>query len=85
MPGPLDGNLDEIPDETFAKLGTTREEFRETRRTMAEREKKTPAAGTFAPDFEIERLSREGQRTGETFRLSENRGRPVALVFGSYT
>ena len=38
-----------------------------------------------APDFELERLSPEGRRTGQTFRLSSGRGRPVGLVFGSYT
>lgn len=85
MAGLLDVDLDEIPDAMFEKMGITREGFREIRRTMAEREARTPAVGDPAPDFEIERLSAEGQRTGETFRLSEHRGRPVALVFGSYT
>lgn len=89
MAGLLDGDLEKIPEETFRKLGTTREEFRDIRRSMAAREERTPAAGTAAPDFEIERLSADGQRTGETFRLSEQLsqggGRPVALVFGSYT
>ena len=85
MAGPLDRNLDEIPDAMFEKMGITREAFGEIRTMMAARDAKTPAVGTLAPDFEIERLSAEGQRTGETFRLSQNRGRPVALVFGSYT
>ncbi len=85
MAGLMDANLDEIPDKMFEKMGITRDGFREIRRMMAAREANAPAAGDLAPDFEIERLSPEGQRTGETFRLSENRGRPVALVFGSYT
>jgi hypothetical protein len=89
MAGLLDANLDEVPDEMFEKMGITREGFREIRNMMAAREALTPAAGTPAPDFEIERLSAEGARTGETFRLSQHqandRGRPVALVFGSYT
>ncbi len=85
MAGLMDANLDEIPDEMFEKMGITRENFAEIRKMMAAREANTPAVGDLAPDFEIERLSREGQRTGATFRLSENRGRPVALVFGSYT
>ena len=49
------------------------------------REKHAPPEGSEAPDFEIERLSPEGKRTGEMFRLSAMRGRPVALIFGSYT
>ena len=85
MPGLMDANLDEIPDEMFEKMGLTRERFGEIRKVMAARDAKTPATGTLAPDFEIERLSATGQRTGEMFRLSKDRGRPVALVFGSYT
>ena len=85
MAGLMDANLDEIPDKMFEKMGITRDGFREIQEMMAARDANTPALGDLAPDFEIERLSPEGQRTAETFRLSENRGRPVALVFGSYT
>ncbi len=49
------------------------------------RDKRVPRVGTIAPDFEVERLDRKGRRTGETFRLSSTRGKPVAIVFGSYT
>jgi hypothetical protein len=52
---------------------------------MIARDQRTPAAGTPAPDFEIERLSGKGQRTGRSFRLSSRRGTPVGLIFGSYT
>ncbi len=41
--------------------------------------------GIEAPDFEIERLDRSKKRTGEFVKLSDLRGRPVALAFGSYT
>lgn len=41
--------------------------------------------GDAAPDFEIERLDRSKKRTGEFVKLSDLRGRPVALAFGSYT
>ena len=41
--------------------------------------------GDDAPDFEIERLDRWRKRTGEFVKLSNLRGRPVALAFGSYT
>jgi cytochrome oxidase Cu insertion factor (SCO1/SenC/PrrC family) len=36
-------------------------------------------AGDLAPDFELP------STTGERFRLSEHRGRPVLLRFGSYS
>ena len=44
-----------------------------------------PRAGDMAPDFELERITPDRKRTGETVRLSALRGRPVALAFGSYT
>ena len=49
------------------------------------REQRAPAVGTLAPDFTLERLSPTGARTGQRVQLSDYRGRPVALVFGSYT
>ena len=50
-----------------------------------ERQSRVPRVGTPAPDFEIERIDRDRKRTGERVRLSALKGRPVALVFGSYT
>ena len=44
-----------------------------------------PQPGADAPDFELDVLTRERQRTGERVRLSSLRGRPVGLIFGSYT
>ena len=88
MAGLADLDIDKIPEQMLEKMGITREGFREVRKTMAARDAKTPAAGSPAPDFEIERLSSEGTRTGERFRLSASlaeRSKPVALVFGSYT
>lgn len=49
------------------------------------READVPRPGATAPDFTAERLDATGKRTGETVRLSDHRGRPVALAFGSYT
>ena len=85
MAGLADMDLDKIPDQAFEKMGITRDGLRAIREQMKERDARTPAAGSPAPDFEIERLSPDGKRTGEMFRLSSTRGRPVALVFGSYT
>lgn len=44
-----------------------------------------PQVGTEAPDFRIERLTRDRKRTGEYVTLSSLRGKPVALCFGSFT
>lgn len=49
------------------------------------RQDSVPHVGTMAPDFTIERLSRDRKRTGEYVTLSALRDKPVALCFGSYT
>ncbi len=49
------------------------------------RDAQTPKVDDAAPDFEAERLSADGKRTGKMFQFSSTRGRPVALVMGSYT
>jgi len=76
---------DTLPDEAFERMNTTREALRELIAHMRVREACAPAVGSFAPDFAGELLSLAGERTGTTVRLSEHRGRPVALLFGSYT
>ncbi len=76
---------DKIPDEVFERMNISREDFKEVVARMAERDARTPPVGSPAPDFELELLDAQGQRTGEYRRLSSHRGRPVALVFGSYT
>ena len=80
-----DGNVDAIPAALWKQMNITKQDFLALRERMLEREKGTPAVGAQAPDFEIERLSETGKRTEQTLRLSSRRGRPVGLVFGSYT
>ena len=63
----------------------SREEYDRLQAVKLARESKVAPVGAMAPDFELEQLSPEGDRTGETTRLSSFRGRPVALAFGSYT
>ena len=76
---------DQIPPELWKQMNITRERFEEILATMRERETRTPPAGSPAPDFELKRLDDGGKLTDRTLRLSELRGRPVGLVFGSYT
>jgi hypothetical protein len=61
------------------------EQFDAMREEQAVRQAQVPQPGDDAPDFEIDVLDRDHQRTGETVKLSSLRGKPVALMFGSYT
>lgn len=63
----------------------SKEEFEEYMARSKARQVNAPEVGKPAPDFEIEELDAHGKRTGKLFRLSSARGKPVALVFGSYT
>lgn len=78
-----------LPPERWEKIGMAREQYLEDYvamvRERAERNSAAPNVGEPAPDFEIDRLTPAGKRSGEKFRLSSTRGKPVALVFGSYT
>ena len=76
---------DDIPDDMRARMNISREQYEEIHRRMAEREKRAPTVGDLAPDFDLKRLDEKGVLTEERLRLSALRGRPVALVFGSYT
>jgi len=81
LPAPM-ANL--TPDQ-WEQMGISREGFVERWRTRLERDQHSPAIGSPAPDFELEIMSEDGERTGTSFQLSSVRGKPVGLVFGSYT
>lgn len=76
---------DQVPPDRWEASMQTRAEYEAMVHDRAERDKHAPKVGDPAPDFEIERLSGAGQRTGEMFRLSQAFGRPIGLIFGSYT
>ena len=59
----------------------TGERFAQLREAMAKREESAPTVGDEAPDFELPVLDGKGAK----MRLSGLRGKPVALIFGSYT
>ncbi|MDE0790608.1 MAG: hypothetical protein OSA87_07920 [Woeseiaceae bacterium] len=48
-------------------------------------EQTSPELGELAPDISLERLHEMGKRTGEFIALSELRGKPTGLIFGSFT
>ena len=77
--------IDETPEEVFERYGITKEEYRTLLTQRLARDKDAPKIGDPAPDFELEKLTTSGGRTGEHCILSDLQGKPVALVFGSYT
>ena len=72
-------------EKNLKEWNISRKEYDRLQAVKLERESRVAPVGAMAPDFELEQLSPEGDRTGETTRLSSFRGRPVALAFGSYT
>lgn len=82
---PKPEDVDSAPDELFERIGMDRETYRQRQKQRLDRAAQSPGPGDAAPDFRLEKLTEEGDRTGEYVTLSELRGRPVALAFGSYT
>jgi len=63
----------------------TEEQFEAHMAEEKAREATVPQVGTEAPDFIADVLGDNRERTGEQVRLSELRGKPVAIAFGSFT
>ena len=74
-----------LDEADFERMMLTREAYTAMREARIARERHAPKVGELAPDFRIARLSADGTHGGEPFQLSHTRGRPVALIFGSYT
>lgn len=60
-------------------------QFKAHMTTESAREADVPKIGAAAPDFVADVLGPNRQRTGEQVWLSELRGKPVGMIFGSYT
>tara|TARA_Y100000588_G_scaffold386900_1_gene483473 strand:+ start:355 stop:627 length:273 start_codon:yes stop_codon:yes gene_type:complete len=73
-------------DEWLETRGMTREQLRSfiEKRVIRDNEL-SPKQGDDAPDTELEILNGNGTRSGETVKLSSYFGKPVGLIFGSYT
>ncbi len=78
-------DLDKITPEQWKQMGTTREKLEEGMKRKQEREENAPVVGGTAPDFQLKSLSDSGKITEDQVCLSDLRGKPVALIFGSYT
>ena len=75
----------DIPPENWARMLLTPEQYNAMRAERLAREEIAPNVGEKAPDFTLERLSPDGKRSGEMVKLSSELGKPVGLIFGSYT
>ena len=86
LPEKFENIINNQSDEWFKKRGKTREQLRSfIENRITQDQKLSPKVGQSAPDFEAEKLDRNGKRTGEIVRLSNYFGKPIGLIFGSYT
>lgn len=85
LPKVLEDRVNAITDDELRFRGWTREGIRAGYLRRLEQDEASPRVGEIAPDFELERMTPSGERARETIRLSSLRGRPVGLIFGSYT
>ena len=85
LPQVFENRIAAISDEELEFRGWTRKGMRARYLERMERDKHSPQLGDIAPDFELELLSPTGQRTEERLSLSSLRGKPVGLIFGSFT
>jgi len=77
--------MDRLTAEEWEAVGFSRTQFEDRWGDRLARDKLSPAVGSRAPDFQLEVLSSDGKRTGTLLRLSSLFGKPIGLVFGSYT
>ncbi len=86
LPQKFENVVNNASQEWLDTRGKTREELRTFIEARVVRDQtKSPKPGYPAPDFELEQLDERGNRTGEMMRLSSQFGKPIGLVFGSYT
>lgn len=89
MPDQLPTKIEElirnISDEELEFRGWTRAGVGAEYAQRIKDDERSPQVGDLAPDFELERLAATGERTGEFLKLASLRGKPVGLIFGSYT
>jgi len=86
LPQKFEDIINNQTNEWFKKRGKTRDQLRSfIENRIIQDHDLSPKVGQSAPDFEAEKLDNNGKRTGEIVRLSNYFGKPVGLVFGSYT
>ena len=86
LPQKFEDIINNQTDEWFKKRGKTRDQLRSfIEKRITQDQNLSPKVGQSAPDFEAEKLDSKGKRTGEIVRLSSYFGKPIGLIFGSYT
>ena len=85
LPKVLEDRISGISDDELKFRGWTRDSMRAEYQRRLEADQNAPQPGDMAPDFTLELLSPSGTRTGEPLSLSSLRGKPVGLIFGSFT
>ena len=85
LPQKMENRIARISDDELKFRGWTRDGMRAGYRKRLADDVNSPQIGDEAPNFELERLGPAGERTGKQMTLSSLRGKPVGLIFGSYT
>ncbi len=85
LPKVFEDRIALISDEELEFRGWTREGMRARYIDRFEGDKHSPQVGEVAPDFELELLDATGNRSDDRLSLSALRGKPVGLIFGSFT
>ena len=85
LPQAVEDRITSIGDEELEFRGWTREGMRQRFLDRMERDKNSPQVGEEAPDFRLELLGATGKRSDDYLSLSSLSGKPVGLIFGSYT
>ena len=76
---------DELPASRWQQSMQTQDEYRAMVKERQHRDQIAPEVGQMAPDFVARVLVEPGEPEQPPFQLAATRGRPVALIFGSYT
>lgn len=78
-------DLDKFTPTQWEQLGISREDLEKRLDQIDERDKASPDVGQTASGFTIKQLSSDGKLTEDLVSLSDLKGKPTALIFGSYT
>ncbi len=86
LPKQFEARIASITDRELEVRGQKREDLRAYyEKRVLDDMAKSPDVGAPAPDVRLELLSADGKRTGDYRSISDFRGLPVGLIFGSFT
>jgi hypothetical protein len=86
LPKQFEARIASITDRELQVRGQKRGDLRAYyEKRVLDDQANSPAVGAPAPDVRLELLSADGARTGDYKSISDFRGLPVGLIFGSFT